>query len=51
MIICEYCIEAIESRGERLLVGDFYADDDDELICEWCGDECEESELRYVEFR
>lgn len=49
MIICEHCIEAIESRGERLLVGDFYADD--ELICEWCGDECEESELRYVEFR
>lgn len=35
MCLCDYCIQAIKSHGERVLVGDpsGYG------ICDWCGDE------------
>lgn len=46
---CENCIEAIRSHGEHPFVGDtIYADDDDTLICEWCGEDTDE--LKEVEF-
>ena len=45
--LCEYCIEAIRSRGEKLLVGDQYDLEyevyaDEPQVCEWCGEEADE---------
>lgn len=49
MLLCEQCITAIKSRGEKVWVGptverDEDLDDDgnwiisDDLKCEWCGE-------------
>ena len=52
--LCKYCIEAIRSRGEKLLVGDQYDLEyevyaDEPQVCEWCGAEADE--LYEVEWR
>lgn len=45
MILCESCIEAIRSRGEKVLVGERVYDcdesEEEETPCEWCG-ECDD---------
>ena len=48
MYLCEHCIEAIKSRGEKVLVGDFHSIDE-EIECEWCEeiDDVYECELRH----
>lgn len=33
MLLCEHCIAAIQSRGERIFVGPMLLD---ETQCEWC---------------
>ena len=44
MCLCQYCIEAIESRGEPVFIGPqiFSADDieygEEEQRCDWCGE-------------
>lgn len=35
--LCEHCIAAIQSRGEKLFVGDMV-----EGMCEWCDEETED---------
>lgn len=50
MILCENCIEAIRSRGEKLFVGD-PVEKTEETICEWCDDDDEDTELFEVIFR
>lgn len=53
--ICPYCIEAIRSHGEKILVGDlvdcdeYYEQHEKEPVCYWC--EEPEDELREVVFR
>ena len=39
--LCEYCIQAIQSRGEKLAVGDLVDQydaecEEDYMPCEWC---------------
>lgn len=39
ILLCEHCICAIRSHGERVFVGEttFYDDDyDEDQVCEWC---------------
>ncbi len=36
--LCSRCIEAIKSRGEEVFVGKEVVDDDDDKLCEWCGE-------------
>lgn len=48
--ICEYCIEAIRSRGEKViklesLYYDEKFDEIDEVTCEWCEEETDKSEI------
>ena len=41
--ICDQCIRAIKSRGEKIFVGDLILYDEEvENICYWCGEEDEE---------
>jgi len=47
MVICNRCIRAIRSRGERIFVGDLIIYDDEPGICTWC--EESEHELYPVE--
>ena len=52
MIVCSRCLQAIESRGEKLIKKNIEFDDErindnDEIYCEWCEeffdyDECME---------
>ena len=43
MVICDTCIMAIKSRGEKIYVGDSVHDDNNEsMTCEWCKDEFDE---------
>lgn len=43
LCLCEYCIEAIRSRGEKLRIVDHvYTDDEEPIVCDWCGEETEE---------
>lgn len=41
-LLCQHCIDAIKSRGERLIVLGEYMDYDESVesgtVCEWCGD-------------
>ena len=43
MWLCDYCIQAIESRGERL--ARIRTEESDNpfltLVCDFCGDDCE----------
>ena len=40
MVICEHCLEAIKSRGEKVIIkDDFYIEEEDGIICEWCEEE------------
>lgn len=42
MIICGKCIQAIRSRGEKVVIDDEFSESEvieDELICEWCEEE------------
>ena len=44
--LCQYCIDAIKSRGERVFVGgSMYFELDDVGKCEWCEEEFEADEL------
>ena len=36
--LCEHCIAAIRSRGEKVFVGEELPDDVP-MICEWCEEE------------
>ena len=48
MLLCGHCIEAIRSRGEKLLVGDII-DTDEKSVCDWCDetdDELYECEVK-----
>ena len=42
--LCECCIAAIRSRGEKVFVGEEIdqEDEDNLLTCEWCEDENDE---------
>lgn len=35
IFLCDNCINAIKSRGEKVLVGDFHSVEE-EITCEWC---------------
>lgn len=42
-LLCQYCIDAIRSRGEKLFIGDCvvdgdYAEEDGDYACEFCGE-------------
>ena len=41
ILLCDHCIEAIRSRGEKLFVGGEFTDHeiDEEAKCEWCEEE------------
>lgn len=41
MVLCEHCLQAIKSRGERVKTELFYVDIEDGVICEWCEEEIE----------
>ena len=43
MLLCERCIEAIRSRGEKVVVQDVYYQEyqdeyEDPIKCEWCNE-------------
>lgn len=53
MKVCEYCLEAIKSRGERVIIIEtLYVDETDpeESFCEWCK-ESEFDVLHEIEWR
>lgn len=51
MRICEHCLQAIESRGEKLITLE-HGSLDEECTCEWCKEEMSEAEDYYdVEFK
>lgn len=39
LCVCRNCLSAIESREGRLYYNVLQVDDDDLIICDWCGDE------------
>ena len=46
--LCSNCIEAIRSRGERVLVGEtmyFETEFDETVKCEWCEDDYDPSDV------
>lgn len=50
--LCEHCIEAIRSRGERVMTRPMEFEDMTEeeyeteiVVCDWCEDEYETSEM------
>lgn len=47
MMLCSYCQQELESRGEQFKVikyYGYYAENCEEVKCDWCGevDECDE---------
>lgn len=39
MILCKRCIQAIQSRGEKVIIDDVFDEtivQEDCLVCEWC---------------
>ena len=48
MYLCEYCIEAIKSHGEKVIVGDFHSIDE-EIECEWCEEKDNTYECEFKE--
>lgn len=43
ILLCEHCIAAIKSRGEKVYVGPIIDKGDEESIrCEWCDEEFDE---------
>lgn len=36
--VCQYCLEAITSRGENQHTITHYIDDDEDIVCDWCGE-------------
>ena len=45
LCVCQYCIQEMKSRGEKIFIGDIVIE---EKICEWCGEE--DDDLREIEF-
>lgn len=50
--LCEHCVAAIRSRGERIMTRPMEWDDcteeeleTDLVLCEWCEEECDRSEI------
>ena len=50
--LCEHCIEAIRSRGERIMTRPMEWEDcteeeleTDIVKCDWCEEECDRSEM------
>lgn len=50
--LCEHCIEAIRSRGEKIMMRLMYDEDCTEeeleteiIVCDWCKEEYELSEM------
>lgn len=53
--LCDHCVCAIRSRGEKVFVGDSLEwnekyDDMESVTCEWCNDEFDKSELSECHF-
>lgn len=46
LCVCPYCLQAIESRGEKIAIYDTIYDPD--VPCDWCGDW--DDELTEIEF-
>ena len=42
MLLCDICIQAIRSRGEKIFVGNAVYADDDQIICDWCDEDFDE---------
>lgn len=43
--LCPYCIQALESRGERVFVVDIvhtWEETEENTICGWCDEKCDE---------
>lgn len=51
MIVCKYCLEAIESHEGKQIKKELEWEDecirneDEEVFCEWCEEYCDESEM------
>ena len=39
MYLCDYCIRAIKSRGEQLFRGELAYSENENVACDWCGDD------------
>ena len=39
MLCCQYCIEELRSRGEKIVLGEHHYEP---CICEWCSEETED---------
>ena len=44
--LCEHCIGAIHSRGEKIMVGECVESDDDKVKCYWCEEYFDPDELK-----
>ena len=47
LCVCPYCLQGIESRGEKIALIDTIYDPD--VPCDWCGDY--DDELTVIEFK
>ena len=45
MKICRYCLEEIQSRGEKIWISDEWEDG----VCDWCKEEDEVTEAQFRE--
>lgn len=51
LFVCEYCIAAIKSRGEKIAVEDWFDHTDMEPgYCEWCHSEVPCGEIKRITF-
>lgn len=57
LCLCEYCIEAIRSRGERIMTRPMEVEDLTEeeyeteiVVCDWCEDEYTPNEMYICEW-
>lgn len=39
LCICDYCIQAIRSHGEEILVGDRVYSEEEDLKCDFCNED------------
>ena len=42
MVVCDSCIQAIKSRGEKLWVGEAVQAEEEQIICDFCDEEFDE---------
>ena len=52
MLMCDYCQEALKSRGEILFVGwqemTYEESIESNITCEWCGEHGDLWEIRWI---